>query len=68
MDTKNTSNPEDGFQVEDPLTVFKTFSSEEIRRCHETDPNFDAALHQKAVSLVLDRLKTRQTPSAKATQ
>lgn len=65
MSDQNKSNPADGFQVEDPLTVFENFSSEEIRRCRDTDPDFDAALHQEAVSLVLNRLNNRPTIAAR---
>lgn len=47
------------FQVEDPVAVFTAFSQEEIQRWRNTEPDFDEALHQKAVSLVVDRLKQR---------
>lgn len=58
MNTQNRSNQEEGFQVEDPQTVFEKYSSEEIQRLRETDPDFNESLHQEAVSLVLNRLKT----------
>ena len=47
------------FQVEDPVAVFTAFSQEEIQRWRSAEPDFDEALHQEAVSLVLDRLKKR---------
>lgn len=53
------NHPTDAFQVENPLAVFETFSTEEMQRCRDTDPNFDATLHQEAVSLVVNYLKAQ---------
>lgn len=57
MNTQRTPNPAEGFQLEDPLAVFETFSQEEIRRWRDTNPAFDDTLHQEAISLVVERLK-----------
>ena len=61
METQNASSPAEGFQVEDPLAVFEAFSREEMQRWRDTDSDFDVDLHQEAVSLVLNRLKTGAT-------
>lgn len=66
MNNHNTSSGTDGFQVEDPLGAFTTHSNDEIRRWRETDPDFNAALHQQAVALVLNRLKTLSTTAGMA--
>ncbi len=59
MPDPTTPDSTTGFQVEDPVAVFAAFSQEEIHRLRAADPLFDDALHQEAVSLVLDRLKQR---------
>ncbi|MEO5339794.1 MAG: hypothetical protein H7837_04635 [Magnetococcus sp. MYC-9] len=59
MTDQERPNTQDGFQVEDPVAVFAAFSREELRRWRDTEPAFDAALHEEAVALVLERLRKR---------
>ena len=62
MKTHNAPTMLEGFQVEDPREVFVAYSQEEMGRREETNADFDRALYQEAVDLVLSRLQVDTVP------
>ncbi|MBF0294968.1 MAG: hypothetical protein HQL96_07235 [Magnetococcales bacterium] len=59
MSSQESSASHAQFRIQDPVQVFATFSAEEIARRQQTDPAFDAPLHQEAMELVQSRLRAR---------
>ncbi|MBF0181157.1 MAG: hypothetical protein HQM03_14130 [Magnetococcales bacterium] len=59
MSSQESSGSRAQFRIQDPVQVFATFSAEEIARRQQTDPEFDAPLHQEAIELILSRLRSR---------
>lgn len=48
--------PPPPYQPPEPAEAFKLYAEEEISRIRETDPDFDPALYDRAVALVMERL------------
>ncbi|MBF0428114.1 MAG: hypothetical protein HQL94_04265 [Magnetococcales bacterium] len=58
MSLHESSESHTEFRLQDPIKLFETFSTEEMERRRQTDPNFNADLYQEARQLVLSRLHT----------